>query len=130
MDRKMTAQVIKVFGEIRDACDAGIEELEKSLAEDGDEGKDGKSEGRGSRSSRNSESSRSSSHSARDKDDDDEPSEDDIVKAARDALKVLDPGEVKKIIKKHGKAEKASEVEPKYRKAAIEALEEAADAAG
>lgn len=121
--RKLAAAIIK-------ACNGLVEDVEELMSEDKDEGKDSGKEGSSRSTSRSSESSGKSGRSSRGKkDDDDEPSEDDVVKKAREALKVLDSAEVKKILKKHGKAERASEVEPEHRQAAIDALDEAIEEA-
>lgn len=64
-----------------------------------------------------------------DDDDDDKdgkhPLEAEVVRAARGALKVLETVDVAKIIKKYGKAPKATEVKPHLRRAVIDALEQA-----
>lgn len=109
------------------------ETLDKLVSEDG-EGKSGKSSGKSSRPSR---SSRSSKEKDDDKDDDDkdddkdgdEPSEDDVVDAVRAAQKVLESADIKKLLKKHGKADRASEVEPELRQKVIDELEKAVEAA-
>lgn len=111
------------------ACNQIVEELEKELSAD----KDGGGE-RDERSSRRERPSRA----GRGKDDDDrgrgvgsddEPGEDDIVRATRAALKVLEEDDVKALIKKHGKAGRATEVKPEHRQAVIDALEKAVDEA-
>lgn len=119
------------------------EEIEKEISADkdgGDKGDD--SDGKASRGrERPSRAGRGRDEPARgrgksDDDDDDpktddgdEPTEADIVKAARAALKVIEQDDVKAIIKKHGKAERATEVKPERRQAVIDALEKAVDEA-
>lgn len=60
-----------------------------------------------------------------DDDSGDAPSESDIVEAVRAALKVLEKKEVSKIIKKYGKADRATEVDEELRQKVIDALEKA-----
>lgn len=125
--RKLATAVTRYANSVAEAGEALAADVEKLMSADGDEGKD-ESSSSGGKSSRSSARSERSSRADKDDDDkDDEPSEEDIAKAARAALKVLDSAEVKKVIKKHGKADRATEVEPKYRKATIAALEEAVE---
>lgn len=95
------------------------ETLEKLVSEDeGGEKKGGKL----------SKSSRSKKEDDDDDDKDgdgDEPSEDDVVDAVRAAQKVLESADIKKILKTHGKADRAKEVEPELRQKVIDALERA-----
>ena len=95
------------------------ETLEKLVSED--EG----GEKKGGKSSTKAKSSRSSK--AKDKDEEEEVSEDDVVDAVRAAQKVLESADIKKLLKKHGKADRASEVEPELRQKVIDALEKAVE---
>jgi len=101
------------------------ETLEKLVSED--EG----GEKKGGKSSTKAKSSRSSK--AKDKDEEEEEeeeeevSEDDVVDAVRAAQKVLESADIKKLLKKHGKADRASEVEPELRQKVIDALEKAVE---
>jgi len=110
-------------------CNFAAETLEKLLSEDGD-GKETRAKPARSRPSRAKKEEKDDDD---DKDDDDkdgdEPSEDDIVDAVRAAQKVLEKADITKILKKHGKAERATEVEAEHRQAVIDALEKAVDAA-
>ncbi len=104
------------------------ETLEKLVA-DGEEG-DGKSSKRSARGKTSSRGKGKDKDDDDDKDEDkdgDEPSEDDVVDAVRAAQKVLESADVKKLLKKHGKADRASEVEPEHRQAVIDALEKAVE---
>jgi hypothetical protein len=111
-------------------CNFAAETLEKLLSEDGDGKETRAAKPARSRPSRAKKEEKEDD----DKDDDDdkdgdEPSEDDIVDAVRAAQKVLEKADITKILKKHGKAERATEVEPEHRQAVIDALEKAVDAA-
>ena len=111
-------------------CNFAAETLEKLLAEDGGDGKASRSEKPSrSRPSRAKGKENDDDDDKDDDDNDDEPSEDDIVDAVRAAQKVLEKADITKILKKHGKAERATEVEPDMRQAVIDALEKAVDAA-
>lgn len=107
-----------------------VSNLEELVSEEGG-GKGPKDkEETGSRSSRSSRAKDKDKDEVDDDDNDDddgEATEDDIVKATRAALKVLDKEDVVKIIKKHGKKEKASEVAANLRQKVIDALEEAVE---
>lgn len=115
-----------------------VEEIEKLANEDDDgDGKEGKGSGSSRSSARSKTSSKNSSRKGRDDDDKDDdadgdgdaPSEDDVIDAVRGAQKVLESADIKKILKKHGKADRASEVEEEHRQAVIDALEKAVEAA-
>jgi len=134
--RKLAAAIVAILND-------GAEQIEKLIAADvgdkdadDDNGDDKKKRGTSTSTSRNSRSSRSTKAKDEDEDEDEdeddedededaEASEADIVKAARGALKVLEKDDVVKIIKKHGKADKATEVKPALRAKVIEALEQA-----
>lgn len=126
--RKLAVLLITVLN-------SAVEELEKIVNEDEDDGgeKDDKP-ARPSRSSSSKGKASSSKNRAKDKDEDDDkdndsdaPSEDDVVDAVRGAQKVLESADIKKILKKHGKADRASEVEEEHRQAVIDALEKAVE---
>lgn len=127
--RKLAVAIVAFFNAIHEASGEAAEEIEKLIAEDEDGGdakgaKEGKSSSRPSRAA--------SKNRGKDKDedkDDDEPSEDDMVDAVRGAQKVLESVAIKKLLKKYGKAERASEIEPENRQAAIDALEKAVEEA-
>ena len=68
---------------------------------------------------------RGSGGGKRSKSGDDAPDEDDVIDAVRAAQKVLDGDDIKKLIRKHGKAARASEVEADNRQALLDALEKA-----
>lgn len=100
------------------------ETLEKLVSED--EGGDGKKSEKSSTKAKPSRSEKEDDDDDDGKDDDgDEPSEDDVVDAVRAAQKVLESADIKKILKKHGKADRAKEVEPGLRQKVIDALEKA-----
>lgn len=124
--RKLAAALVAFLNAVHEAADEASEEIEKLMSEDGD-GDDPKEAKAGKSSSRPPRSA--SKNRGKDKDDDDEPSEDDMVDAVRGAQKVLASADIKKILKKHGKAERASEIEPENRQAAIDALEKAIEKA-
>lgn len=60
-------------------------------------------------------------------DEDDEPTEEDVIKAVKGAVKLITRPEVRKLIKKYGKADEVEDVNPKYYGALLDALEEACD---
>lgn len=101
------------------------ETLEKLVSED--EGGDGKKSGKSSTKTKSSRSKKEDDDDDDKDDDGDEPSEDDVVDAVRAAQKVLESADIKKILKKHGKANRASEVEPENRQKVIDALEKAVE---
>lgn len=139
--RKLAATIVAILND-------GAERIEKLIAADGDEEgdavettKDKKKAGktppsRNTRSTKKKDEDEDDDDKDDDDDDDDDddaddanddkvPTEADIVKAVRGALKVLEKEDVVKHIKKHGKAEKATDVKPERRAAVIEALEQA-----
>lgn len=114
--------------------------LEEAAGEDGGEGEEEneREERRSSRSKKKTTSRRSRSRDDDDADDDkddddaeegDHPDEDEIVDAVKAAQKVLESADIKKLLKKHGKADRASEVEPELRQKVIDALDKAVEAA-
>lgn len=124
--RKLAIALVAFINAIHDASGELAEEIEKLTAEEGDDPKEGKASR--SRPDNKGGKAASKNRSSKDKDDsDDEPSEDDMVDAVRGAQKVLESADIKKILKKHGKAERASEIEPENRQAAIDALEKAVE---
>lgn len=122
---------------------SAAQQIEESIAGDGDDNDDAaparsKAKARAPDASRRSDDKAAASARARAKNDEDEdddsadtaaPDADDVVDAVRAALKVIDRAAVSKILKKHGKAEKASEVAEENRQAVIDAIEKAIDAA-
>jgi hypothetical protein len=110
--RKLAALLVTVLN-------AAAEQIEEAMSEDAGDGKEGKG-------GKDKEEKAGGKRRRNDKQVDD-PSEDDIVDAVRGAQKVLESNDVKKILKKHGKAERASEVEPENRQAVIDALEKAVE---
>jgi hypothetical protein len=116
-------------------CNFAAKTLEKAVAEDGDgdEGKEEKTGSRSSNASRDTSKKGGSNSKGKDKDDDSDddaaPSEDDIIDAVRAAQKVLEKKDVVAILKKHGKSERATEVDESRRQAVIDALEKAVDEA-
>jgi len=127
--RKLAIALVAFINAIHDASGELAEELEKLTSEDGDgdDDKDDKGGKSGSGSARSSKKSADKGGKGKSKEDDDEPSEDDMVDAVRGAQKVLESADIKKILKKHGKAERASEIEPENRRAAIDALAKAVE---
>lgn len=123
--RKLAAALVAFINAVHDAGAEAAEAIEKLMAEDGDgdEAAGGKGGKRGSKDKDKGSKNRSS----KDKDDGDEPSEDDVVDAVRAAQKVLESADIKKLLKKHGKADRASEVEEEHRQAVIDALEKAVE---
>lgn len=143
--RKLASIIVSFLNAIVSCCEEAAEMINKELAKSDDDAPAGKSGKSSSRSKAKDDDDEKEEKPARGKgkakdeeeeeDDDneeeessDEPSEEDCVDAARAALKVLDRAEVSKIIKKYGKADKASEVEPELRQKVIDALEKAVDA--
>jgi hypothetical protein len=125
--RKLAVALVAFINALQEASAEFAEALEKQVSADGD-GDDPKP-ARSSRAGKTGGKDTSKTR-GKDKDDDgDEPSEDDMVDAVRGAQKVLESADIKKILKKHGKAERASEIEPENRQAAIDALEKAVEAA-
>lgn len=112
-----------------------VETLEKLVSEDGDAQPEKEEKPSRSRSkpetvkpkttSKNGKPAKDDDEENDDDDAGDEPSEDDVIDAVRGAQKVLEGADVKKILKKYGRAERASEVEPEHRQAVIDALEKA-----
>lgn len=147
--RKLASIFVSFLNAFIQVAEEAVEMVEKELAKGDDDkpekGEKKKDEEKSSRSSRSSRSSKKDDDDDDDDDDekkgddddddddkkkgDDEPSEDDCVDAVRAALKVLDRADVTKLVKKYGKADKASEVEPENRQKLIDALEKAVDAA-
>lgn len=116
---------------------SAVEQIEEAVSEEGEakEDKPAKASGGGRKRPETVKPTSTKKHGAKDDDDSDdddddkgdEPSEDDVVDAVRGAQKVLESADIKKILKKHGKAERASEVEPENRQAVIDALEKAVE---
>lgn len=101
------------------------ETLEKLVSEDeGGGGKGGKSKPAAGKASRGK---KKDEEEEEEEEEEDEVSEDDVVDAVRSAQKVLESADIKKILKKHGKADRASEVEPELRQKVIDALEKAVE---
>ncbi len=106
-------------------------------SKDDDDGDDDDKPARGKRAAKDDDDDKPARGKGKGKDeeeeeeeeDDDEPSEADIAKAARGALKVLEKDDVVKLIKKFGKADRATEVKASLRQAVIDALEEAIEEA-
>ncbi len=135
--RKLAAAIVAILND-------GAEKIEKLIAADADDAGDDEDRKKGGKAA-SARPSRAGKTKPKDEDADDEDededeeeddedeeeedegeaSEADIVKAARGALKVLDKDVVVKLIKKHGKAEKATEVKAALRAKVIEALEQA-----
>jgi hypothetical protein len=129
--RKLAAIVVSLCNALVDCLNEGIEMIEKELAK-GDDDTPVKEKAKSEKPKRPGRAGKVEKEEEEEEEEEetsDEPSEDDCVDAARAALKVLDRNAVAKLIKKHGKAEKASEVEAEYRQKVIDELEKAVDAA-
>jgi len=117
------------------ACNDLVEKLEEEMTADKEDGGEDKPTRRERPSRAKADDGdddpprRSRAKPADDDGDGDEPSEDDIAKATRAALKVLEQDDVVAIIKKHGRANRATEVKPALRQKVIDALEKAVDEA-
>jgi len=107
--RKVAALLSGLFTEIAQVFEGAAAKIEEQLAADGDEkpAKTGKGKGKGK--------------------EDEAPEADDVVAAARGAMKVIGRPAVEKIIKKVGKAEKSAEVDAELRQDVIDALEKAVE---
>lgn len=103
------------------------QEIETAISESGeeDESEETRSDKEKNKESKGAKEKGVKSKSKEDDDDGDVPSESDIVEAVRAALKVLEKKEVSKIIKKYGKADRATEVDAELRQKVIDALEKA-----
>src|SRR5690606_8787135 len=99
-----------------------VETLEKLVSEDGG---DGEKNGKPSTKAKSSRSSKAKAKDEEEEEEKGEVSEDDVIDAVRAAQKVLERADIKKILKKHGNADRASEVEPELRQKVIDALEKA-----
>lgn len=118
--RKVAALMIAYAAALAAAGEELSEGLEKLMSSD----KDGEDTPARSRPSRAKGKDKDADPDPDDGDDD--PSE-ALIKKAREALKVCDKADVLKAIKKHGKADRASEVAEKYAEATTEALQELID---
>lgn len=147
--RKLASIFVSFLNAVIATCEEAVEMTEKELAKGGDDNAESsrqrKANNDKTRSSKKDDdddddddkgktSSRRSSKKDDDDDDDDkgkddEPELEDLQDAVRAALKVCEKADVVKCLKKHGKAEKASDVEPENRQAAIDALEKMVDEA-
>ena len=149
--RKLASIIVSAFNALIQCLEEGVEMINKELAKSDDDApasaKSGKSSGRsktkdddddekptarrGKAKKEEEDDDEDASEEKEEEEDEtnegDEPSEEDCVDAARAALKVLDRADVSKIIKKYGKADKASEVKPELRQKVIDALEKATD---
>jgi hypothetical protein len=103
------------------------QEIETAISESGeDEGEETRA-GEGKDNESKGAKGKGAKGKSKEDDDGDAPSESDIVEAVRAALKVLEKKEVSKIIKKHGKADRATEVDEELRQKVIDALEKAVE---
>lgn len=150
--RKLASIVVSCCNALIQVLTETVEMVEKELAKDKDDNGKSEKEKSGERSSSSSRRKEATSRldaknkekeKAKDddeddddededdekKDDGDEPSLEDLQDAVRAALKVCENVDVVKCLKKHGKAKKASEVEPDMRGAAIKGLEKLVDEA-
>jgi len=132
----LAALIVSILNKVVSVLDNAAQEIETAISESGEEneGEETRS-GKGSTGAKEKGAKGASKDDDRDGDDDDDgdrdtPSESDIIEAVRAALKVLEKTKVAKIIKKYGKADRASEVDEELRQKVIDELEKAIEAAG
>lgn len=109
-----------------------VDTLEKLVASDGAGPASKEKGGRKSRAKAKSKVEDEDEDDDEDEDedeDDDELTEDKVVDAVRAAQKAIDRNQVAKIVKKYGKAERASEVKPENRAKLLAELKKAIDEA-